>query len=165
MSKILSAVDFLNLSEERLVARVDFAEVGRVGIAFVRELTAGEKADVLPRPKGKARMHKDQSIEIDWSQLSPDAAAKFLKVCLVGFKNDPTAWFGENGSGKETAVVPADELVSIYEEIKQQVEKPHLANESLGKIPNSVVDLLVAKIREISRLDIDEDDDDEAKKN
>lgn len=164
MSDILSAADFLGLAEERVVARVDLADVGRRGVLYVRELTADEKAAVLPRPKGKARMYKDQSMEIDWSQLSPDAAAKFLKTCLVTFKTDPAQWFGENGEAAETAVVPADALNSMYEEIVAQVGKPHLAIEKLGGVPNSVVDLLVNRIRTISRLDDDDEDETAAPK-
>ena len=164
MSKILSAVDFLHLAEERIVARVDFAEIGRDGVAFVCELTADEKAAVLPRPKGKARMHKDQSIEIDWSQLSPDATAKFLRVCLVNVKGDDSVYFGDNGKERETAVIPEDQLAKVYDGILKEVGAPHLALEQLGKLPNAVVDLLVSKIREISRLDVDEDEDDTRKK-
>lgn len=162
-SPVLSAVDFLNLAEERLVCRVDLAEIGRKGIVFVRELTADEKAAVLPRPKGKARMHKDQSIEIDWSQLSPDAAVKFLEKCLVSIDKDPALFFGANGSSRETAVIPADQLTPVYDEFVRHLGRPHLAREKLGDTPNAVMDLLVKKIREISGLDNDEDDDREKK--
>lgn len=158
MSQTLSAVDFLGLSEEHVVARVDLADVGRSGYLFVRELTADEKTAVLPRPRGKARMHKDQSIEIDWSQLSPDAVAKFLKTCLVTV-NDPARYFG---NGAETAVVPEGELRAMYDQMLEQIGKPHLVLEQLGKTPNSVADLLVSKIREISRLDDDGDDNDDS---
>lgn len=162
MSNVLSVSDFLNLAEERLVARVDLAEVGRKGVLFVRELTSDEKTAVLPRPKGKAKMHKDQSIEIDWSQLSPDAVAKFLKTCLVVVKGDPDTYFSANGHGPaETAVIPVDQLESFYEQLAAKLEKRHLAMEKLGDIPNAVADLLVKRIRQISRLD-DEDIDEMA---
>ena len=167
MSKdlILSAVDFLGLSEERLVCRVDLSEINRQGILFVAELTADQKTAVLPRPKGKAKIHKDQSMEIDWSQLSPDAATKFLKACLVTLK-EPDLYFVDGAvEMSDTAVIPLDEMSSMYDQIA--IEKgglPSKANDALGKLPNAVVDLIVKKIRAISGLDDDNEDDDEGKK-
>lgn len=155
----LSAVDFLGLAEERVVARVDLAQIGRRGVLFVRELTADEKAAVLPRPKGKGRVYKDQSVEIPWDQLSTDAVAKFLKVCLVSLKSDPTLYFGQNGDGSETAVIPVDQIVPVFDEIVAQTGQRRLAMEKLGAIPNSVADLLMKKIRVISGLDDEENDD------
>lgn len=161
----LSAVDFLRLSEERVVARVDLAETGRKGILYVRELTSAEKTAVLPRPKGKARMYKDQSMEIDWSQLAPDAVAKFLKVALLAADNGSLEKYFAKGD--DTATVPAEDLKPMYDEIVAKVGVPHLAMEALEKIPNTVANLLVKRIREISGLDDDADDDDleTAKKN
>lgn len=159
----LSAVDFLRLADERVVCRVDLAEVGRSGILYVRELTSAEKTAVLPRPKGKARMYKDQSMEIDWSQLAPDAVAKFLRVALL--TGDKLAGFFDD---EDTATIPADQLHPMYDQLVIQCEgKPHLAMEALERIPNVVANLLVKKIRAISGLDDEDDDDDveDAKKN
>jgi len=161
-NNVLSAVDLLGLADERLVMRVDLATIGRSGVVFVRELTADEKAKYLPRPKGRTRMHKDQSLELDWSQLPPDAAAKFLKTCLVEIVGGPDAFYS---NGEETAVIPADKLKPIAEAWLAKLGKPHLVLEEFGKLPNAVVDLLVARIRKISRLDVDEEDEEDAKKN
>lgn len=155
----LSAVDFLRLADERIVARVDLAEVGRAGVLYVRELTAAEKTAVLPRPKGKARMYKDQSMEIDWAQLAPDAVAKFLRVALLSADDGKLPGYFTNG--QETATIPADELVQMYDQIVVRTEgKPHLAMEALERIPNTVANLLVKKIRQISGLDDESDEDD-----
>lgn len=157
----LSAVDFLRLTEEVLVARVDLAEAGRRGVLYVNELTAAEKTAVLPRPKGKTRMYKDQSMEIDWSQLSPDATAKFLKAGLLVDDGRLAGYFAD---GNETATVPADELTLMYDQIVKAVDnKPHLALEKLGSIPNGVANLLLKKIRDISGLDSDDDGEQEKK--
>ena len=160
----LSAVDFLRLSDERVVCRVDLSEVGRSGILYVRELTSAEKTAVLPRPKGKARMYKDQSMEIDWSQLAPDAVAKFLRVALLtGEKLD--GFFGDD----DTATIPTDHLKPMYDQLVVQCEgKPHLAMEALEGVPNTIANLLVKKIPQISGLDEDTDGDadvEAAKKN
>ena len=161
-SKTLSAVDFLSLANEYVVARVDLATIGRSGVLYVRELTADEKADVLPRPKGKARVYRDQSLEIDWGQLSPEAATKFLKTCLVEGKDgaDLAARFGANGHSQATAVLQEGEIVPMYDAILLEVGRPHLANEAIGKLPNAVVDLLVKTIRDISGLNEDQEGDD-----
>lgn len=152
----LSAVDFLRLTEEVLVARVDLAEAGRAGILYVKELTAAEKTAVLPRPKGKARMYKDQSMEIDWSQLSPDATAKFLKVALLVDDGRLADYF----AGEDTATIPADQLKLMYDQIVRQLDgKAHLALEKLGAIPNGVANLLMKRIREISGLEEEPDED------
>jgi len=159
----LSAVDFLRLADERIVARVDLAEVGRSGILYVRELTSAEKTAVLPRPKGKARMYKDQSMEIDWSQLAPDAVAKFLRVALL--TGDGLAPFFTDSA---TATIPTDQLRQMYDQLVIQCEgKPHLAMEAMERIPNTVANLLVTKIRQISGLDEEEPEDETeaAKKN
>jgi hypothetical protein len=154
----LSAVDFLRLTEEVMVARVDLSEVGRRGVLYVKELTAAEKTAVLPRPKGKARMYKDQSMEIDWSQLSPDATAKFLKVALLVDDNQLESFFAD---GNDTATVPADGLALMYDRIVKELDnKPHLALEKLGAIPNAVGNLLMRRIREISGLEEEPDEDD-----
>lgn len=153
----LSAVDFLRLTEEVLVARVDLAAVGRKGVLYVKELTAAEKTAVLPRPKGKARMYKDQSMEIDWSQLSPDATAKFLKVALLVDDGQLEDHFADD----DTATVPADGLTLMYDRIVKELDnKPHLALEKLGAIPNAVGNLLMKRIREISGLEEEPDEDD-----
>lgn len=160
----LSAVDFLRLSDERMVARVDLAEVGRSGVLYVRELTSAEKTAVLPRPKGKARMYKDQSMEIDWSQLAPDAVAKFLRTSLLSGEGLGGYFSDDN----EVATIPAEKLKQMYDQLVVQCEgKPHLAMEALERIPNTVANLLVKKIRQISGLDDDdaEDDLETAKKN
>ena len=154
----LSAVDFLRLTEEVMVARVDLAEIKRSGVLYIKELTAAEKTAVLPRPKGKARMYKDQSMEIDWSQLSPDATAKFLKVALLVDDGQLAAYFDD---GNDTATVPADGLTLMYDQIVKQLDnKPHLALEKLGSIPNGVANLLMRRIREISGLEQEPDEDD-----
>lgn len=160
----LSAVDFLHLTEECIIARVNLAEIGRHGVLFVKELTADEKAAVMPRPKGKTRVYKDQSLELDWSQLSPEAAAKFLKMCLVQGKNgrDLAEFFGSNGSTAETALLTADVYEPMFDELVRQNDgKPHLAMEKIGGLPNAVVDLVVKKIRQISGMDDDRDADDD----
>lgn len=156
----LSAVDFLNLISEYMVARVDLADIGRRGVVYVRELTAAEKAAVLPRPKGKARMYKDQSMEIDWSQLSPNAAAKFLKTCLMAGEG-LAPYFTANGPS--TAMVPETALTPMYEQLVRQAGKPHLAMEKLEQLPNAIVDVLVKRIRDISGLDDDAEEDAEKK--
>lgn len=161
---VLSAVDFLRLTEEVVVARVDLAEIGRYGTLYVKELTAAEKTDVLPRPKGKARMYKDGAMEIDWSQLSPDTTAKFLRKTLLVDDGTLSRYFAD---GNDTATVPANELQMMYDRMAIELEgKPHLAMEKLGQLPNAVANLLMKRIREISGLD-DEDGEetDSAKKN
>lgn len=155
----LSAVDFLSLTEELVVARIDLAAVGRRGVLYVKELTAAEKTAVLPRPKGKARMYKDQSMEIDWSQLGSDATAKFLKAALLVDDGSLAAHFAP---GEDVATIPADSLVMMYDQIVRQLDnKPHLALERLGQTPNAVANLLLRRIRDISGLSEEPDDADD----
>lgn len=139
----LSAIDFLGLAETRQVIEVDLAEVGHRGVVFVRELTSAEIREIMGRPKGKTLMHKNQAIEIDWSQMPGDASAKFLKYCMVtdatGTKQMYDLWVEQLGAGKR----PMDVM------------------DKISQLPNSVVNLIVKKCREISGLVDDNGDHDE----
>mgnify|MGYP001268973880 CR=1 FL=1 len=71
----LSAIDFLGLTKQRKVARIDLAEAGYEGVIYVRDLTAAEQSKVtsISGKGGKLRLYQDKSREIDLAALTAEA--------------------------------------------------------------------------------------------
>lgn len=134
---VLSAVGFLKLAEARKVREVNLAEVGYEGIMYVRALTYGEKQSVFKRPTGKTRVHKDESVEVDWSQLPADAAPQFLK---------------------RTLVTDATGTTQMWDALLQELGKPHMVMDFFKSLPSPVVELIVKNGREISDHEQTEDE-------
>lgn len=139
----LSAIDFLGLAEQRQTRAVDLTEVGRSGVVWIRELSVAEKAAVMGRMKGKARVHRDRSTEIDLSQMPDDAAPRLLRYAMV-----------TDESGK----------AQMYDAWLAELGKPHLVMERLENLPNAVVNLIAREVRRLSGMDDEERDEVDEKK-
>lgn len=140
MSTSLSVADFLKLADELRTEPVDLAECGRKGTMYVRELTAGEQA-ALNRIGGKIQIKKGSTF-MDASAMPKNLAGLTLKMGLV---TDATG------------------ARQYYDELKTQLKTDKAVMEYLDKLPGGLVNLLVGRIRKISGLTLDdEQDEDEA---
>lgn len=159
----LSALDLLGLAEQRKVARVNLSDVGYSGVLFVCDLTAAQQQRILSGPrKGKTRIYRDNSMDVDWADLSQDAASKFLEACLVTDKESGALLeqaFEEVGIPEEEAgkvirhvIFPASELVYMADLMGEELKQRRLVLDRLGQFPNAISSLIVRTVREISGM-------------
>lgn len=155
----LSVADLLGLAEQRKVARVDLAEAGYGGVVFVCDLTAAQQQRIMSGPrKGKTRVYRDNSYDLDWSDLPQDAASKFLEACLVtdreGGATLARAFEAADGDGEvvEFITFPASELVYVAELMTAELKQARLVRDKLEQWPNAVTSLIIKKMRQISGL-------------
>lgn len=151
---ILSAVDFLNLSERRKVCRIDLSEIGYGGVVYACELTTAQQQEVMTRPsRGKTRVYADRSMDINWSDMPADAGPKWLMSCLVTDKKGGAvleAAFAETDD--DTLLFNAGELVPMADQWLQELKTKSAVLERLKSMPNAVTDLVVRRVREISGM-------------
>lgn len=161
----LSALDLLGLAERRRVAQIDLAAVGYEGIVYVCDLTAGQQQEIMSGPrKGRTRIYKDNSMDVDWADLPRDAAPKFLQACLVTDKSGGEALerafaavdAGEGGEGIAYITFPASELVYMVDLMTAELKQPRLVRERMEQFPNAVTSLIVKTVRRISGLGEDQ---------
>lgn len=161
----LSAIDLLGLAEQRKVARLDLAEVGYAGVVYVCDLSAAQQQRILTGPRrGKTRIYRDNSMDVDWSDLSQDAASKFMEACLVTdaqggelLERAFAALEERPGSGDEDAgvvyvVMPAKELVFMADQMAAELGQRRLVLEKLEQFPNAIASLVVRTVRQLSGM-------------
>lgn len=152
----LSAIDLLGLAEQKKVARIDLAEAGYGGIVYVCDLTAAQQQRILASGRrGKTRIYKDSSMDVDWADIDSDAGARYLEACLVTDAEGGAALaraFDAAGDDAEYVVIAASELVYMAEMLTAELKKPHLMREKLSQFPNAVTSLIVATVRRISGM-------------
>lgn len=149
----LSAVDFLNLAEQRRVARIDLAEVGYKGVVYVCDLSTAKQQKIAVGPKGKTRVYADKSMDVDLASMPKDAPMKMMMECLVTDAENGrllAAAFAEQGEGDDPYIIwPEDQLVRFYEILRRDMKHSEV-EERLGKMGNAVTNLIVKTVREIS---------------
>ena len=152
----LSALDFLGLTKQRKVARLDLTEVGYKGVLYVRDLTAAENAK-LSRGEGRggrARLYDDKSVEMDMAALLESAGPKILAAAAVtdaeggallkrAFEAEPDA---------EYVTVSAGDLVQMADEWIREAGNRDKMEKMLDGMPNAVTNLVVRRVRELSGL-------------
>lgn len=150
----LSAVDFLNLAEQRRVARIDLAEVGYKGVVYVCDLSTAKQQKIAVGPKGKTRVYADKSMDVDLGSLPKDAPMKMMIECLVTDRENGRlleAAFAEIGEGEEPYIVwPEGDLVTLYSVLRSDGLKHGEIETRLGSMANAVTNLIVKTVREIS---------------
>lgn len=149
----LSAVDFLNLAEQRTIARIDLADVGRKGIVHVCDLTTAMQRKIAIGPKGKTRVYADKSMDVDLSAMPKDAATKMVMECLVTDREGGRlleAAFAELEEGDKPYVVwPESDLVKMYDIMRRDLKHGEVEAKIDG-MGNAVTNLIVKTVREIS---------------
>ncbi len=150
----LSAVDFLNLAEQRRVARIDLAEVGYKGVVYVCDLSTAKQQKIAVGPKGKTRVYADKSMDVDLGSLPKDAPMKMMIECLVTDKENGRlldAAFAALEDGSEPYIVwPENDLVTLYNQLRADGLKHNDIEAKLGSMANAVTNLIVKAVREIS---------------
>ncbi|MCB0056465.1 MAG: hypothetical protein KDE45_05545 [Caldilineaceae bacterium] len=131
MSNPLNASDFLGLAARLKTELVDLSEVGRAGGVWIRELTAAQRDEVM-KLGGLVTVRPDNSTTFDASMLTTGASVRILAMSLV------------TDEGGETPM--------LKEWIREHGSKQKALN-TLGELPAAVVDLLVGRIRRLSRMD------------
>lgn len=157
----LSAIDFLGLAEQKQVGRVDLAEAGAHGVVYVCGLSTAKQREVMSRPrKGKTRVYADKSLDINWADLPDDAAPKFLAACLVTDKEGGALLaraFAALEPGEEQLItIDAGELIYFYDQWKDELGTHAAVMKRLEELPNSVSNLIIRRVREISGMEEDE---------
>ena len=150
----LSAVDFLNLAEQRRVARIDLAEVGYKGIVYVCDLSTAKQQKIAVGPKGKTRVYADKSMDVDLASMPKDAPMKMMMECLVTDAENGRlldAAFAELEEGGDPYIVwPESDLVTLYSVLRNDGLKHGEIETKLGSMSNAVTNLIVKTVREIS---------------
>lgn len=155
----LSALGFLQLAAQKRVARVNLAEAGYEGEVFVCDLSATQMQS-LTAPRGqKARIYKDQSMDVDMSALAPDAAAKWLMACLVTDTKGGEVLeraFEALGEGEEPhIVIDKEELVWLADEWRKEARNEAELKKRLDEVPSGVTELIVRTVKRISGVGAD----------
>lgn len=157
---ILSAVDFLGLAEQRRVARVDLAEVGFGGIVYVCDLSTAKQQKIAIGPKGKTRVYADKSMDVDLANMPKDAPMKMMIECLVTADKENgrllEVAFDELAEGENYVVWPETELTRLYDTLRGDGLKHHEIEAKLSGMSNSITNLIVKTVREISGTAEDE---------
>lgn len=153
----LSAVDFLGLTKQRKVARLDLAEVGYEGVVYVRDLTAAEQAKIVGTAgkSGKARFYHDKSYEMPLDLLAESSGPKFLMAAAVTDKQEGALLeraFAAAEAEAEYIMMPAGELVQMADEWVREAGNVARAEKALEAMPNAVTNLVVKRVREISGM-------------
>lgn len=154
----LSVLDLLGLAEQRKVARLALGAVGYSGIVYVCDLTAGQQQRISNAGKrGKTRVYRDQSMDVDWADLTQDAAAKVLEACLVTDKaNGETLEraFAALETEEDTPhiIFPAAELQYVADLMAVELKTKSKALEKLEQFPNAVSSLIIKTMRELSGM-------------
>lgn len=164
-SQPLTALEFLGLASYKKVARVDLSDVGYHGIVYVRDLSAAEKQRLITRPRGKGRLHKDQSVEIDFSQLPRDASAKFLSACMVTHKQGGEyleQLFADTDEGH--VILSENDLVSLDREWGEAHGHQSKVRDVLDQLPSTVVNYIVKAVNDLSGINQSDDEVIEEKK-
>ena len=151
----LSAVDFLNLAEQRRVARVDLSDVGYKGRVYVCDLSTAKQQKIAIGPKGKTRVYADKSMDVDLASMPKDAPMKMMMECLVTDRENGRlldAAFAELEEGGDPYIVwPENDLVTLYSVWRNDEGLKHSDIEArLGSMSNAVTNLIVKTVREIS---------------
>ena len=153
----LSALDFLGLTKQRKVARLDLTEVGYKGVLYVRDLTAAENAK-LTRGEGRggrARLYDDKSVEMDMAALMESAGPKFLAAAVVTDAEEGALLrraFDAAEPDAEYVTVSADELVQMADVWIREAGNRDKMEKMLEGMPNAVTNLVVKRVRQLSGL-------------
>jgi hypothetical protein len=150
----LSAVDFLNLAEQRRVARIDLADVGYSGIVYACDLSTAKQQKIAIGPKGKTRVYADKSMDVDLASMPKDAPLKMMIECLVTDAENgrllEAAFADLPEDGEPYIVWPESELTRLYDVLRGDGLKHSEVEEKLGRMANAVTNLIVKTVREIS---------------
>lgn len=153
----LSAVDFLGLTKQRKVARLDLADVGYEGVIYVRDLSAAEQSKVAGGVGrgGRARLYDDKSVEMDMAALVEAAGPKFLAAAVVTDAEGGAVLqraFDAAGPEAEYITMSAGELVQMAEEWIREAGNRDKMEKMLEGMPNAVTNLVVKRVRQLSGL-------------
>lgn len=163
---VLSELDFLKLTDEKRVARVDLSRAGRHGVIFVVELSADKQQEIFFSKNRKRKITKDGGQELE---LPADSGARLMEECVVT-DDQGGAWleslFREeeemHGAMPEYVLVPTDRLVYMREAWVKEAETPYKMRERLKTMPNAVTSLIAGAVNRISGMG-DEDEVEEKK--
>jgi len=156
----LSAIDFLKLSEQKRVARVDLADAGAVGVVYVCDLTAAEQQKLFSQ--ATMRVYNDKSRDIP---LPKDAVSKLLRAGMVTDGQDGALFepqFEDSELGYIT--VPVKSVVYYNDIWLKELGSSRIVNDMIQRMPNAVTNLVTKEINLISGLGDDDDDILEQKK-
>lgn len=84
--RVLSADQFLGLSDRLKTEYVSLSDLGIDGGVWIRELTARQRDQVM-KLGGRIRINKDESQDFDLSSLPPGSS---VKIALMGICTDET---------------------------------------------------------------------------
>lgn len=160
-SKTLSAVDFLELAEMKRVARLDLSTAGFMGVVYVCDLTAAQQQEIFNTKgnRGKVRTYADQSYEVSISDMPKNSAAKFITSCLVtGAEGvDLDQMFIEAAEGDaehaEELLVNETDLQFMAKVWKEKFSNERHMKDFINKLPNSVVNLIGDRVKQISGME------------
>jgi hypothetical protein len=174
----LSAVDFLGLTRQRKVQRLDLAEIGYEGVIYIRDLTAAEQVQVTSgnsqnRRGSKARLYADESVEMDITALSEGAGPQFLRFGVVTDAEDgailerafETVELNENGEPPDYITIQADMLVQMADTWIREAGNVDKMIKRLEQMPNAITNHVVRRIRTLSGMGRSRDQVEEKKEN
>lgn len=154
----LSAIDFLGLTKQRKVARLDLADEGYEGVIYVRDLTAAEQSKVTSGGGGKsakARYYPDKSYEMDLAALTEAAGPKYLMAAVVTDAQDGALLeraFAAAEPEAEYIMVSAAELVQMSELWIREAGNRAKAESMLESMPNVITNAVVRMVNKLSGI-------------
>ena len=154
----LSAVDFLGLTKQRKVARIDLADVGYEGVIYVRDLTAAEQSKITSfggGKGGKARFYNDKSYEMDLIALMEAAGPKFLAAAVVTDAKDGEILeraFAAADPDVNYLLMSAGDLVQMSEVWMRETGNRARMDAMLEQMPNGITNIVVKRVRELSGM-------------
>ena len=144
----LSALGFLQLAEVKRVARVDLAEAGLSGVVYVCDLSTAQQQELFGG-QNSIRTYADNSREI---ALPKDAAPKMIVKCLVTDGKDG-AFFEEQFEKTDNDYISVDAGKIVYmNNLWRESLNIKQVNEKIADLPNSVTNLIMKHVNELSGL-------------
>ena len=156
----LGAIDFLKLSEQKRVARVDLADAGFEGVIYVCDLSAAEQQKLFSQ--STMRVYNDKSRDIP---LPKDAIVKLIKNGMVTDGSDGDIFEAQFTETEfEYIVVPVESLVYSNDIWLKEYGQQRIVNDMIQRMPNAVTSAVTGAINRISGLGEDEDPIEEKKR-
>ena len=149
----LSAIDFLQLSKQKRVARVDLGDVGLTGIVYVCDISAGKQQQLFGGQKA-LRVYKDQSRDIE---LPKDAASKLMRACMVTDGQDGATFEAAfNATDDNYIMVPEEQLVYLDTVWLKELGNSRAVNDMIQNMSNIITNHVTKAINQLSGLSEDE---------
>lgn len=175
----LSAVDFLGLTKQRKVQRLDLSEIGYEGVIYIRDLTSDEQALVTTgkRKSGKSstiKINRDESYEMPLDALAEGVGAEFLRLAVVTDEQGgaileeafTAVGFDEDGNPPEYITVQSNVLIQMEKEWMRETgnNKDRMLKE-LGEMPHAITNHVVERVKKLSGMGRRHDQVEEKKEN